>query len=434
MYYAVVGATKGKGALRDLSGPRNMLRRIGVITRRYGVKADKMQHTLDRFAEILERFDCGATFPITVQALVRNLGAIQSYQARNVELAAHGYTHVDHTRLPLEEKVRQLRKARALCEERGVFSVGFRCPYLRWDASTVAAIHESGYLYDSSQALSWSLASHASTGAYEHVLRFYGAISATDHPALPRLEDGLVRIPYCLPDDEAVVDRLALGPADMTREWLTILRRTHELGELFTLGLHPERVRPCETSLVETLRAARAMSPAVWIARLDEIARWWIARAGAVVTAAQGEDGELSLGVDGPEGTTILARGVEVMAPTSLWDGAYRRVHGTRVRLRADRRPFIGVSPSSSPRLTSFLRQQGYVVEPANAAGAHAIYLHQPHFGHEDERALLAEVELGAHSLVRLGRWPRGAKSALCVTGDIDALTVYDYGLRLLGR
>jgi hypothetical protein len=32
-----------------------------------------------------------------------------------------------------------------------------------------------------------------------------------------------------------------------------------------------------------------------------------------------------------------------------------------------------------------------------------------------------------------LGLWPAGARSALAVTGDIDALTLWDFGLRLLG-
>jgi hypothetical protein len=32
-----------------------------------------------------------------------------------------------------------------------------------------------------------------------------------------------------------------------------------------------------------------------------------------------------------------------------------------------------------------------------------------------------------------LGRWPHNTGSALAITGDIDALTLWDYGLRYLG-
>ncbi|MDI9546097.1 MAG: hypothetical protein QM346_00715, partial [Chloroflexota bacterium] len=63
----------------------------------------------------------------------------------------------------------------------------------------------------------------------------------------------------------------------------------------------------------------------------------------------------------------------------------------------------------------------------------HAYFLDRQQFSALDERPLLAEIEDGDRPLVRLGRWPRGARSALVVTGDIDALTLWDYGLRALG-
>jgi len=294
-YDMVIRAIQGKGSLKDLSGPRNMVRRISAISKRYGVNANAMQQTVGLLAEILGRFGCGATFPITIRVLVRNNRVLDKYRTTNIELAAHGFSHVDHTQLPLEEQVRHLTETRAVCEEQGISCVGFRSPYLRWNENTITAVRESGYLYDSSQALAWSLASKSATRSYEHVLGFYGAISAAEYPSLPRLDDGLVRIPCCLPDDEALVDRLGLETVEtMTREWLSILARTYELGELFTLGLHPERIRPCETSLVETLRQARAMSPAVWIARLDQIACWWVARTETNVSICDSDDGEQS--------------------------------------------------------------------------------------------------------------------------------------------
>src|SRR5690606_30139176 len=89
---------------------------------------------------------------------------------------------------------------------------------------------------------------------------------------------------------------------------------------------------------------------------------------------------------------------------------------------------------ASDPALASFLRQQGYIVEEAPDGEAHACYLDRPSFRQEDERPLLAQLEAGDFPLVRLGRWPDAARSALCITGDIDALTLWDYSLRFLGR
>ncbi len=412
-----------------------MLKRAGVISRRYGVTVDKMDRTLARFAGILSSFNCGATFPVTAAALARSQGVIEKYQAPNMEFAVHGYHHVDHTRLSPDEQLMHLEKARRLFRARGVACNGFRYPYLRWSEATITAVSQSGFLYDGSQGLAWDVVDEVETEAYRRVLDFYGAVSGTDYPALPRWHNGLVRLPYCLPDDEALIDRFQLRtPESMTKLWLAILEETYRLAELFTLGLHPERLDLCETPLIETLRKAREFSPGVWIARLDEIARWWKARTEAPVSIGQGEGNEIHISVNGPDGVTILARGVEVTTSADTWDGVYRRVNSAEFGVRSERRPFIGVSHSSSPYLTSFLRQQGYIVERADGDRMHTFYLDRPGFGYEDERPLLAQIEQGDFPLVRLGRWPDGARSALAITGDIDALTIWDYGLRFLGR
>jgi hypothetical protein len=49
--------------------------------------------------------------------------------------------------------------------------------------------------------------------------------------------------------------------------------------------------------------------------------------------------------------------------------------------------------------------------------------------------ARLDEIARGwrAGRLTR-GHWHGGARSALCITGDIDALTLGDYALRIVGR
>jgi hypothetical protein len=112
----------------------------------------------------------------------------------------------------------------------------------------------------------------------------------------------------------------------------------------------------------------------------------------------------------------------------------YWRVKAAEFRILCNRRPFIGVSHSSSPRLVTFLRQQGYIIEQAKDDQRHTLYLDRPRFNIEDERPLLTAIEQGDFPLLRLGRWPYGARSALSITGDIDALTIWDYGLRFLGR
>jgi hypothetical protein len=43
----------------------------------------------------------------------------------------------------------------------------------------------------------------------------------------------------------------------------------------------------------------------------------------------------------------------------------------------------------------------------------------------------ITEIGKGDWPLVRIARWPREAQCALAVTGDVDALTIWDYGQRM---
>jgi hypothetical protein len=422
-------AAKGKGFIGTVT-------RMNAIGSRYGVSSRKMDRQLTHFVGILNQFDCGATFPITVSALVRRKGFIHKYLDENVEFAVHGYKHIDHTKRSPDELFAFLDKAKHILKENGVACGGFRCPYLRWNEDTLTIVRQVGFQYDSSQGLAWDvLDDDIKTPGYERVIEFYGAVSASDYPALPRFDNDLLRIPYSLPDDEALIERFRLKAAEpMNRLWLAMLEKSHRLGELFTLGLHPERIDHCETPLVVTLRRARELSPPVWIARLDEIASWWKARTETLVSIIETNNGEYEMNVNGPKGVTVLFRGVEVMNQAEKWDTRYHCSSSTRVRFRAVRRPFIGVSPSSDPYLARFLRQQGYIVELAEDSQKYVYYLDRSHFGYEAERPLLDQIEQGNFPLVRLNRWPNGSRSALSVTGDIDALTIWDYGLRFLGR
>jgi peptidoglycan/xylan/chitin deacetylase (PgdA/CDA1 family) len=422
-------AARGKGF-------PGMVRRASTIWGRYGLTAYKMSGVLAHFAQVLRQLDCGATFPITTATLVRNKNVIGRYHTQNIEFAVHGFYHVDHTRLPLPQQLHYFEQSRHLFTRHGFNSAGFRCPYLRWNSDTIAALGQTGFLYDSSQALAWDVGQETfDNEAYRRALEFYGALQASEYPSLPRWENGLVEIPYCLPDDEAFVDRFQYKePMSMNRLWGSILSETYRLGELFTLGLHPERIYPCEASLKQVLEQAHQLSPGVWITRLDAIAHWWKARAEARIAITQKEEGDFHLSLKGPEGITVIARGVELISPATTWYGPYQRAASTEVHFYAQKRPFIAVSPSSSLYLKSFLRQQGYIVEEVDHGQAHTLFLDRPQFSHRDERPLLAQIEQGHFPLVQLGRWPDGARSALCVTGDIDALTIWDYSLRFLGR
>jgi hypothetical protein len=422
-------ATRGKG-------PWNTVRRAGVIGGRYGISCHRMERRLATMLGLVERHGCSATLPVPAAVVERHASVVARYATFGLEFAVHGLYHVDHTDLTAAEQRDQLARARQTMREAHVPVVGFRAPYLRVNDDTLAAIRGNGFLYDASQAFHWHDDLVAGDGSYERALDFYGSRPAADHPVVPWCEQGVVRIPYCLPDDEAVVDRLGLRPDQIAAIWLGVLRATQARGDLFTLAVHPERIDACASGVAAVLEAARSASPGVWIARHDEIARWWRARLGTNVTVTPAaRPGWVRVTALGPEELTLLARNVAVTGPTEPWAGDTLRACGSEVEVQAaPRRPFIGVHPDCPVTVSEFLREQGYIVEEAGSEDEHSCFVWRDRFGPEDRQPLLTEIEAGSFPLLRIGRWPSGAASAVSVTGDIDALTIGDYASRLRGH
>jgi hypothetical protein len=392
-----------------------------------------MEQRLHAMVDILGRYGCGPTLPITGAVAKRNLRLVTDYNALGIEFAVHGYYHVDHVRLSDMEQLNQLKAARRLLEEAGVPVGGFRAPYLRWNEATLQAVRETGFLYDASQAMNWPIDPELETEAYRRSLAFYDATCVSETPALPWLDDGVIRIPYSLPDDEAIVDRLRLPSHAIKELWLSMLHGCHRRGQLFTLGLHPERIEACAGGVKAVLEAARAARPHVWVAHLRDVARWWRDRAATTVTVGEDASGRLHISVRGPEDLAVLARGLELPG-AEPWSGDYVLVRDPEFDLRAHPRPLIGIHPSSPISLTGFLRENGYIVETSESPDSYHLFLKRDRFLPRDRRPLLSELDAGGFPLLRLGTWPGGARSALCITGDVDALTLKDYLFRVLGR
>lgn len=424
-------------ALRG-KGIRGLIKRVLTINDRYGFTPGKMRNSLKRFGKILDQYHASATFPIPGIVVSRNPKLLSELKNYNMEFALHGYTHIDHSLLSFERQVADFKLGKQKLDEVGIECSGFRSPYLRHTPDTIAALQKLGFLYDGSQGISWDVVNGEVKGnleSYERALKFYRAVPAKAFPSLPRLENGLVRIPYSLPDDESLVDRFKLTQSSlMSQLWLQILHKSYESGELFTLGLHPERIKECEGALISTLQEARSMKPHVWIASQSEIARWWIDRLNTSISITRDQGGMFELESTGPPGLTILVRNMEMVTPQEPWDGVYNKAAGLNIKFFSDKRPFIGLSEASDAALESFLRQQGYIIERSPLRDAYSFYLDCPSFEAQDERNILDTIENSSFPLVRLGRWPDAARSVLSISGDIEGITIWDYSLRFFGK
>ena len=156
-------AAKGKGFLP-------MLARGRVIASQYGLTPGKMEAALTTLTDTLNQSACSATIPVTASALAANPAAINKDFLQGMELAIHGLHHVDYSKLSLEHQLDHLRQARGIFQRLGVPVTGFRCPYLRWNGDTLTALKETGFTYDSSQALAWDVVDGLPIDAYRRFM------------------------------------------------------------------------------------------------------------------------------------------------------------------------------------------------------------------------------------------------------------------------
>jgi peptidoglycan/xylan/chitin deacetylase (PgdA/CDA1 family) len=407
--------------------------RARSIVARFGVTADPMEARLRRFDELTARFGVRPSWAITACILDRNRRAISRFVDRGVEFAIHGLVHEDHSLRSADEQRASIGRAAELFRSAGVPFRGFRGPFLRGNSGTDQAVRDLGLLYHSTQPVLFDTTpalGERKARAFGRALRhLYGSAVDADRVAVrPALRGGVVHIPVALPDDEIMVERLRLTEEQQAAVWLATLDTTWRNGELFTLQLHPERTDECAAALAATLSAARAHRPAVWIATLERIAQWWRRRARTRLEVMPLDEGRYQVRMDGDREATLLVRGLPGVDALA-WHGEDRIARAPVFELASARKPVVGVSPRTAPGVLAFLAEEGYPAERGEDPSRYGAWVDVA--GEMDQKQVLATIEGSGGPLVRLARWPAGARNALSVTGDIECMTLQDFALRL---
>jgi peptidoglycan/xylan/chitin deacetylase (PgdA/CDA1 family) len=412
-------------------GATGTLARTAMVVSRFGATASVMARRLDRYLAIASEHDVRPTWPTTACVLARHPRLLRRYAERGVELAVHGLVHGDHGVLDRPRQQETIARAVEIFECHGLRPTGFRGPYLRYNDATLEVLRALGLRYHSSQAVVFPLrsavADATAASLYAHALKLYAAVDARTVAVRPRLRDDLVDIPVAVPDDEILLDRLRLADGALSAEWLHVLDHTHRRGELFTIQLHPERIHRLGDALDATLAEARRRDPAVYIAPLAEIADWWSRRARFSLRVTREGARRCRVRLDAHPDATLLVRGLGV--PGSPWYGPDARCELREFEVETARLPAVGVSRRSPTAVHRFLAEEGFPIEISDdrdAFGAHVDVAGSPW----SETAVLDAIESAHGPLVRVWRWPDGARSALAATGDVDALTLRDFFLR----
>lgn len=414
-------------------GGMDKLRRGICILRRYGIRAGTMRKKLALYTSLLDKYGCICTFPVTASLVYKYSDILKKLISRKIEIAIHGYTHIDLTELSQEEQSEEIEKAIQEFRDLRLPLSGFRSPYLRWNLDTVQAIGKSGLSYSSNRTFLWDIpeienVNRNRLASYRKVIEFYGAQHVDEYLSLPRFLAGVLDIPVSLPDDEMLVERLRFADASQIGQiWNSILEMSYRYGELFTLQLHPERIEICRQALHDILKRAISMKPKVWIANLSEIAEWWRLKDMFTIKAEKlNSPFSYVIEVNCSENAALLARNVDIQCDTRDWLYGYQLVDRRRFQLTSPIRPFVGVSSLCPRQYMSFLKSNGYAVEISDKKHDYGIYIDE-NVKSLSERRLATMIENSNAPVLRFWRWPDGARSALCITGDIDWITLLDF-------
>jgi peptidoglycan/xylan/chitin deacetylase (PgdA/CDA1 family) len=410
-------------------GPAGSAARTARVLSRFGATARPMASRLELYQTIARDLAAQPTWPTTACVLARHPDLLRGYVEAGAELALHGLVHGDHAAIDRARQREAIARAADVFERAGVAAVGFRGPYLRYNESTREVLRELGLRYHSSQAVVFPLVDPdlERSPAYQLALRLYGAHDALRVAVRPRLLGQLVDIPVAVPDDEIIVERLRLNDLASSAQWLAILEFTYARGDLFTLQLHPERIPELGDALRATLSEARRKLPHVFVARLDEIASWWLRRSRFALNVRRLERERYRVVLEADRDATLLVRGLDV--PAAPWHGRDTVARVFDFETSSSRAPIVAVSKRTPSEVGRFLIEEGFAVEVSDDAQAHGATIDLASTAWS-EADVLAAVEAAPGPLVRLSRWPRGARSALAVTGDIDALTLRDFVVR----
>jgi hypothetical protein len=403
--------------------------RLRAVSGRYGLTTARAKQRVRRCLRSLERQGLQPTFATPGIVIDRQPAFFRELEAGGAELAIHGYDHADFRRLSRAGAAWQFEKAIAAYAAHGIACEGFRCPYLSYTADVRAVLPPGEFVYSSNRAVAWPVVDDSGGAVFAQLARNYRAAAAADVVCTPSLDGELVELPASIPDDLQLCDGLGLGEEGLVRAWLAVLERSHAREELFAPLFHPEAYDLLEGAVETLLEAARARRPAVWLTQLRHVARWWRERAGFRATTTP-EAGGVRVELLCSPRATVLARGWRGGAARP-WDSAWSVLDDRVLQVPDGVLPFLGVTGVDGAAI-AFLREQGYVVEEGRDAARCGLVL-----GAGDVerlgcgRGLVDHVEGSAAPLVRFSRWPDEAKSAFCLAGDLDALSLREYADRL---
>lgn len=415
----------------------NLFLRILKILERYGLSCKKMESNMNIYVAILKKYGVVPTLPLTANVLGKHPVLIRQLADNGIEFAVHGYKHIDYSQLSAKDLSLHLKKAIEIFRMHNIQVSGWRFPYLKYNNNFSHTFKNNLFEWSSNQSILWDVDKQIKNLSqnsleYQTMLDQYNSKHSGNYISLPRHLNGVLEIPVSLPDDDLLIDRLGISDEKViTKIWSEILEQTYSRGELFTLQLHPERISQCKAALEKLLKISKASEPKIWIASLDAICDWWKEKDNFTVRITDKNESGYKVEFNCSPRATLLVRSSDLKKEKFYND--YKVVNENTFWIKSQRRPVVGIPEDSPEQLSNFLKNEGIIFEKAANTENYSIYLKKiKNFSTEDEITILNEIHSTKLPLVRFWRWPGGCRSALSITGDIDALTSVDFFSRFL--
>lgn len=413
-------------------GSKFIYQRGKAILKRQGIFTEKSMLRVENCVDTLANLGCSPTLPTPGDIVNRYPKFIQKLQDKGVEIAVHSYHHKNLSEIPLEEALQQLERAVKVFAKYDIDVHGFRCPYLGHTADLIESIPQGLFKYSSNKAIFWKpkIETPEKDLFYVTLDNFYQGENSENVICAPQLKENLIEIPVCVPDDLQLMDGLKMQSEDVFQEWKSIQNEIYRRGELFTILFHPELAHLCNNPFLALLDYIQASQPAVWVAKLSEISDWWLEKAKFSVEIIENNE-ELIIKIISSPRATILFRN-HLNNTFKFWDGNYWQINGSQISIPKQPRPFIGLEKDVPESIVSFLQEQGYIIDQSEKAYDCSLFFdHSSILGFQSPLSLVEFIESKSTPLLRFGRWPNGAKSAFCLSGDLDVLSLFDYAARV---
>lgn len=416
-------------------GARFIYLRGKRLVTRYGLTQGKVKNGIKKFVAALAEVNCSPTFFTPGSLLMENPEFFIDLQRKGVELGVHGYYHINLTNIPVDKANQQLMKAIQTFNNYGLDIHGFRCPYLGCNDQIINTFTGKEFIYSSNSPIVWNgnldIGGKNKNLLFNTISKFYTGEYSTETVSYPYMKSNLVEIPLFVPDDLQLHDGLELNEDEAAKAWILMFKHIYNRGELFVVMFHTEQAKFCTKPFLDLIKYAQMCQPGVWIARLCDISEWFIEKSKFTVETSQVSSG-LRLTFGCSPRATILIKGAEISEHYAPWDGAYQRVVANSIEIPAGSLPFIGIGTDVPDAVVTFLSDQGYILINGEEATSCNIYLDNQSLAHiPNDAALIDFIEGTETLLVRYWRWPDGVKSAISITGDLDALSLVDYMSRL---